>query len=405
MLHLAKVKIIVQRAFKLASALAFCSIVFSQNATAQQNVTDVKLFVGGKFVSDSNLFRVEDEIQTPGGADGRGLADVHLSVYGGIDSNWSVTPKGTIRFDAEIIESIYDEYPETDNTSGNVLARYDFRGRATEFFGGYARVEELVNFENQVTPRIDFRIRQRVFAGIRQKLGLNWSVGVGAGFTDIDFDIATPVERNNADFDVTYESRRGSTFAFVADYQKRENAGANSLGFEEFMAGPEIDWEISAALELNVGLKYQERSPNDPTLVKFDGPTGDIELQWSASEAVSFSLAAFHRISSLGDQLSNFAVVDGQSLTGEWKSGPKLVFSLKVNHELRNFEEEPSLMPLPGQEIREDDLTTVVAGIAWKPRRTMTIDLAAEIGDRSSNRALQDFSYETYTIGFRYEFL
>jgi len=405
MLHLAKVKIIVQRAFKPALALAFFSTVFSQTATAQQNVTDVKLFVGANFVSDTNLFRVEDEIQTPGGDDGRGIADIYFSLYGGIDSNWAVTPKGTIRFDAEIIESIYDEYPETDNTSGNVLARYDFRGNATEFFGGYARVEELVNFENQVTPRIDFRIRQRVFAGIRQRLGLNWSIGLGGGFTDIDFDIATPVERNSADFDFTYESRKGSTFAIVADFQKRENAGANSLGFEETMIGPEIEWKISSTFEMNIDLKYQERLPEDPTLVEFDGPTGGIELDWTVSERVSFSLEAFHRISSLGDQLSNFAIVDGQSFKGEWKGSEKLIFSLRVDHELRDFEEEPSLVPIPGQDVREDDLTKVFVGIAWKPRRTMTIDLSAEIGDRSSNRLLQDFEYDTYTVGFRYEFL
>lgn len=405
MRHLAKVKIIVQRAFKPALALAFFSIVSSQSATAQQNITDVKLFVGGKFVSDTNLFRVEDEIQTPGGVDGRGLADIYLSAYAGIDSNWAVTSKGTIRFDAEIIESVYDEYPETDNTSGNILARYDFKGNATEFFGGYARVEELVNFENQVTPRIDFRIRQRVFVGVRQRLGLNWSMGLGAGFTDIDFDIATPVERNNAEFDFTYESRKGSTIALIADYQKRENAGSNSLGFEEYKVGPKVDWKISAALELNASVMQQQRLPEDPTLVEFDGPTGDIELQWNVSESVSFSLQAYHRISSLGDQLSNFAIVDGQSLKGEWKSGAKLVFSLNVNHELRNFEEEPSLVPLPGQATREDDLTTVVAGIAWKPRRTMTVDLSAEVGARSSNRVLQDFDYDTYTVGFRYEFL
>jgi hypothetical protein len=145
--------------------------------------------------------------------------------------------------------------------------------------------------------------------------------------------------------------------------------------------------------------------PADPALVEFDGPTGDIRLGWTVSENVSFALQAYHRISSLGDQLSNFAIVDGQSFKGEWKTSEKLIFSLRVDHELRNFEEEPSLVPLPGQEVREDDLTVVVVGIAWKPRRTMTIDLSAEIGDRSSNRFLQDYSYEAYTVGFKYEFL
>ena len=62
-------------------------------------------------------------------------------------------------------------------------------------------------------------------------------------------------------------------------------------------------------------------------------------------------------------------------------------------------------MPIPGVDVREDDLTNVLAGIEWRPRRSILIDASVIIGDRSSNRALQDFQYETYSIGFRYEFL
>jgi hypothetical protein len=323
----------------------------------------------------------------------------------GIDSDWLLTSKSTIRLDAEILESIYDEYTAVDNTSGNMLGRYDFKGNAFEFYTGYLRVEELVNFENQVTPRIDFRVRQRLFAGIRQRFGLDWSFGAEVAYADIDFDIARPVELNSAGADFTYESRQGNTFAIAADYEERESQGINSLGFEEFKVGPEINWKVAADLKLKVELKYQERDPVDPLLTAVDGPTGEFDLEWQVSTGVKFSVKAFRRISSLGDQLSNFAIVDGGELKGEWKTSEKFGFSLSVNYELRDFEDEPNLVPIPGLDVREDELTNVLAGIEWRPRRSILIDASVMIGDRSSNRALQDFDFETYSLGFRYEFL
>ena len=394
-----------QRGFTTAAVLALATIVLSQPAVAQRNSSDVTFFVGARLASDTNLFRVEDEIQIPANAGGSGLEDLYFVANAGIDSDWVLTSKSRIRFDAEILESIYDEYTAVDNTSGNLLARYDFTGNAFEFYTGYLRVEELVSFENQLTPRIDFRVRQRLFVGLRQRFGLNWSFGAEVAYTDIDFDLARPVERNSASADFTYESRQGNTFAIVADYEERESQGANSLGFEEFKVGPEINWDLTADLNLVLEVKYQERDPVDPLLVAFDGPTGEFDLEWQVSNGVKFSIEAFRRISSLGDQLSNFAIVDGGAFTGEWKASEKLGFKLGVNFELRDFEDEPNVLPIPGLDVREDDLTYVLAGIEWRPRRSILIDATVKIGDRSSNRALQDFDYENYSIGFRYEFL
>jgi hypothetical protein len=152
-------------------------------------------------------------------------------------------------------------------------------------------------------------------------------------------------------------------------------------------------------------LKYQERDPVDPLLIEFDGPTGEFDLEWQVSNGVKFTAQAFRRISSLGDQLSNFAIVDGGGFKGQWNTSEKLGFYLGVNYEKRDFEDEPNILPIPELDVREDDLTNVLAGIEWRPRRSILIDASVIIGDRSSNRALQDFQYETYSIGFRYEFL
>ena len=62
-----------QRRYKSAAALALAFSLSSQPIAAQQNSSDVTFFVGAKFVSDTNLFRVEDEIQIPAFTEGSGL--------------------------------------------------------------------------------------------------------------------------------------------------------------------------------------------------------------------------------------------------------------------------------------------------------------------------------------------
>lgn len=394
-----------QKVCHIAALTAGCLVLSTQPALAQQNFDALEVFVGGHVTRDDNLFRVEEESQIPTVGAARGLDDLFYGIYGGLDSNWIVSDRNRFRFDAVVRQDVYAEYNELDHTSGDILARYDYVGRRFEFFTAFSFVEERVNFENQLNPRIDFRTRERLQAGFRTRLGLNWSFGLQAGHTDIEFDLATPVERDSAAFDFTYRSRQGNTLGLVANFQERTNSGNNSLGFKEYLVGPELMWKVSRALQLDAALKMQERTPSDRALTEFQGAVGNFRVQLHRTESTTYSVEVFRRVSSLGDQLSNFAIVDGGTIRGEWGKGDKLGFHLGLSHERRDFEEEPNVVPLPGFDVRQDDLTTVTAGVEWRPRRSVEIEFAAAVGDRSSNRALQDFRYETLSVGFRFDFM
>jgi hypothetical protein len=202
---------------------------------------------------------------------------------------------------------------------------------------------------------------------------------------------------------VRYRSKSDNSISFVAEFQERESDFI-FLGFEEYLIGPEFDWNLTENFGLNGELKYQERTPNSPVFTVFDGPVGELGFEWSPSPNVVFEGAVFRRISTLGDQLANFAIVDGQEFRGIWGAGEKLQFIVEFIHELRDFQLEPSLSEV-GAIPREDDLVIGAAGFEWRPRRQLQFDFMASIGNRESNRVFQDFRYENFAVGFRWYFL
>jgi hypothetical protein len=213
------------------------------------------------------------------------------------------------------------------------------------------------------------------------------------------------VERQDGFVRVVYQSRRGNELRFVADAEEREGTGINNLGFSGFALGPEIVWKLTTDLHLEGALKYQERNPDDPELIPFDGPTGYFGVRWSPSEKVYLNANVQREISSLGDQLSNFAIINRQVLSMEWLISRRLSYYIRGEHEQRDFELEPTLLPLPGIAPREDEIISARIGGRWNPRRRLHFEVSAELGDRSSNRQFRDFRYETYVFEFQYNFL
>ncbi len=302
----------------------------------------------------------------------------------------------------------HDKYVEADYTGGNLLARYDWRaGDATYGNIGYSYVVEPVDFENQDVPRIDFRLRQNVDFEINRVVRPRWTIGAGGGYTDVAFDLVDrpEINRQNGFLRLAYESRQGNRVAFVGTIQQRESNNANNLGFDEFAVGPELTWKVSSDLSFNAALRYQEREPTDPALVAFDGLTGNVGLSWGLSDEVVLGLSASRIVSSLGDELSNFALIDGQSLDIEWFVSRRLSYYVSADREDRDFELEPSLVPVPDLAPRNDVIVSVRAGVRWDPRSRLHLEAYAGTGDRSSNRQFRDFRYEAYHFEFSYSFL
>ena len=378
--------------------------ITSVAAYGQDKEEGPTLYGGASVAYDSNFFRIEEEFQKPQEATAPGFDDMIYRIFAGLDAEWRLGSKNRIQVVGEIVGNAHDKFTTADNTSGDLLLRWAYSGNATDFAVAYTQVAERVDFVNQNIPRVDFRTRNEVSVGLTQRFTPRWSVFLRGSFADIEFEQALPVQRAKAVTGIRYRSRSDNSIALVAEFQERQSDFDNLLGFEEYLIGPELDWKLTENFRLDAKLKYQERTPKSPVFTVFDGPTGEIRFEWAPSPNVVFEGAVFRRISTLGDQLANFAIVDGQEFRGIWGAGEKLQFVVEISHELRDFQLEPSLADF-GAVPREDDLVLGGAGFEWQPRRQLQIDFMASIGNRESNREFQDFRYENFAVGFRWYFL
>jgi hypothetical protein len=391
-------------------AIAVAALATAVPAHAQHGDADpgFSAFAGARLTYDTNLFRIDNSLEGTVGVDSRGLADTMFTAYAGVDGRWRVGGRQQLVVTGEINQNVQDVYSQADYTGGNLLASLEWvAGDAT--FGDltFTNLVDRVNFENQDVPIIKFRTRNRLSGAINRRLSTSWTIGAGAGYTETSFDagVTRDVERQDAFVRLAYQSRRGNELRFVADAEEREGTGINNLGFSGFALGPEITWKLTTDLHLEGALKYQERNPDDPDLIPFDGPTGYFGVRWSPSDKVYLNANVQREISSLGDQLSNFAIINRQVLSMEWLISRRLSYYIRGEHEQRDFELEPTLLPIPGITPREDEIISARIGGRWNPRRRLNFEASAELGDRSSNRQFRDFRYETYVIEFQYNFL
>ncbi|HEX5787876.1 MAG TPA: outer membrane beta-barrel protein [Woeseiaceae bacterium] len=396
--------------FSVAAAIAAIAATgWAGSAAAQSEPAQgVQLHAGGRVVYDTNFFRIDNSLAGTPAIDARGLADTTLTGYVGIDALWRVGGGQEIVITGELNENVQDVYSEADYTGGNLLATFNWQlGAATYGNVAFDNIVDRVDFENQDVPIIKFRTRNRLSGEINRRLTTNWAVGAGAGFIRTDFDagIVNEVERQDAFVRVAYTSRRGNEFRLLGTFEDRMASGLNNLGFTGFAVGPELDWKLSPSFLVTGEIKYQERNPEDPALVAFDGPTGHIGLRFEPSNKVALHARAVREISTLGDQLSNYAVIDRQSITMEWNVSTQLGYYVRAEHERRDFELEPSLLPVPDLVPREDELVSARIGLRWDPRRRLNFEAYAQVGDRSSNRQFRDFRYEMYLLEFQYNFL
>lgn len=378
-------------------------------AQAQQPLDQgVQLHAGARLLYDTNFFRIDNSLAGTPAIDPRGLGDTTMTGYVGVDGRWRVGGRQELVVTGELNENVQDVYSEADYTGGNLFATFNWSlGAATFGNVAFSNIVDRVDFENQDVPIIKFRTRNRVSGEVNRRLTTNWSIGAGAGFIKTDFDagVTNEVERQDAFVRALYTSRRGNELGVVGEYEQREGSGLNNLGFTGFAVGPEVNWKLSPSLRLTGALKYQERNPEDPALVAFDGATGSLGVTWEPSNKVAMTARAVREISSLGDQLSNFAIIDRQLFLMEWNVSTRLGYYVQADHELRDFELEPSLVPVPDLVPREDELVSARIGLRWDPRRRLNFDVYAQVGDRSSNRQFRDYRYEMYLLEMQYNFL
>jgi hypothetical protein len=139
-------------------------------------------------------------------------------------------------------------------------------------------------------------------------------------------------------------------------------------------------------------LGYLERDYDQGSENDYNGSVGSLSTYWQATGKTSFNLSLLRTVSALGDEIANYAVVQGVTLEPSWAIGSKTILRGLLGYQEQDFR-GTDLDPL-GAESRLDKVTDLELWVDWNPRSAVRLSLGVTLEERDSTRAFRDYRNE-----------
>lgn len=133
--------------------------------------------------------------------------------------------------------------------------------------------------------------------------------------------------------------------------------------------------------------QYDELSGRD-----FEGATYRAHAEWLPGNKTILAFDAYREPRSILDVAAGHVLVTGFAFGPSWAATSKLVLSLRLLRERREFQGDPSLV-LVGGPLRDEIIYTTRFGIGWEPARHWEVSFGLDFGERESNFAGRDYKF------------
>jgi hypothetical protein len=312
--------------------------------------------------NDSNLFR------RPKGP--LEQSDNYLTAEAGFDTELSL---GRQRFllDGRVFRNYYETFDRFDYTGGEAEATWQWlAGRLWSGEVGYTFNRQLRDFANELVPTRDIQNRNKVYASANRWLDTRWRVGAEVDWVDITFSESDFLDKTRYDVraNLDYVTNTDNSVGVDVVYSPSYYSNRNGLDYDDVIAGANARWRLTDKTRLRATAGYQVRSYDSADERNFDGLVGSVRAIWDVTGKTTVEAAAWQELSNLGDQVPNYAIVDGISLEPKWQITAKTALRGIASYERRDFEripEEELGVVLPD---RVDDVSALGMWLDWAPR-------------------------------------
>ena len=150
-------------------------------------------------------------------------------------------------------------------------------------------------------------------------------------------------------------------------------------------------YALGAQLRAGLRLGHTSRDYDQLPSRNFDGPTGQLSVDWLPGNKTILGFEAYRLPRSIVDVAASHVLVRGAAFGPRWALTNKVVVSARLVRERRTFEGDPSLSA--GGTLRDEDLHLWRFGLGWEPQRFWQVGLAVDRGERESNIPGRDYQY------------
>jgi exopolysaccharide biosynthesis operon protein EpsL len=174
-------------------------------------------------------------------------------------------------------------------------------------------------------------------------------------------------------------------------------------GFTQYDAGIDFSWAAGGKTEILGNVAYTRREFPNLTQRDFDGPTGNIRLNWRASGASGLTATALRQIGGIDDVTANYILTSALSVAPYWFVTPNVRLGASYQYMLRDYRGEPGVAIGLVQQ-REDRYNFFGANATWTPTRNWQIGLGVVYSTRRSNVPNNNFDDVTTTLTAQFGF-
>jgi hypothetical protein len=348
-------------------------------------------YVSVNYTYDTNLLRLDDIVPAP-----KTRWDQYVTLGVGFSSNVQVSRQ---RF---VVEGVYnpvwyDNYSEYNYNGGNASATWHWSGteKLTGTFG-YRFRRSLRDFANEVgapppkNERIkSIRTENHVHGSANYDLPDNWKLGGRADYADISFTSihALDLKRTSGGATLSWISRASNELGMDFEVIDGVYSNAEAADFTEYSIGPVLKWKYSVRTQMTASAGYTNRHNKGRNPTTFGSPVYRVDFTIADAGRGSLTASAYRELSNLGDEIADYAVVDGVSIEPGWTLSNGLSVQVLGRYEHRDFE------TAAGSTGRLDDVGTVSGVITWPIGTHLKISGTITTERRSSTRLYQDYEY------------
>jgi hypothetical protein len=287
----------------------------------------------------------------------------------------------------------YKHHNEIDYNGGKAAAIWHWTANdLTTGTVGYRFIRTLRNFENELAPRrdIDVRTENRIFGTADRDLRDNWRLGVRGDFGDISYNHTSDLDirKTTGGLSLGYISNAGNTLGLDFEYIDGSYKNSPKQNYTMYTVGPTLEWKFTVRTQLDGKIGYTARQNANPARPAFDAITGRFTLTIADAGRGSLAAAAYRELSTLGDEIAEYTIIDGFSLEPAWTLSNGITVRLKGTYENRDFVVVTGLSP-----DRLDDVGLASAYLDWPIGRHFKITAGITRGRRSSTRLYQDYEF------------
>jgi hypothetical protein len=371
-------------------AACFCLPAFAADepeADTWTRVVDIaNPYVSVKYSYDSNLLRLDDD--APLTVD---RSDRYATLSAGFDSDIAVSQQ-LFELSGVLYRSMFDSHDELDYTGANAAAIWNWTtGGLVTGKAGYTFKRSLRSFANQLTlQRIkEIRTENRFLGSVEVDLPGNWRLGASGDLADISFSAgkSLALKRNTAGATIDYVSRAGNVLGLGAKLINGDYDANTTRDFDEYTVGPALQWQLTAKTRINANVGYTNHDVADPARLDHDDITGRVVVKIGDPKQSAVTAAAWREVSNLGDEIAEFALVQGISIEPFWQLSSRVGLHLHAGYEDRDFK------GIGADAERQDDVFTGGALADWALSPKITLSLGVNAERRASTRVLQDYDF------------